>query len=197
MTTSVRKCMIAFAKLLHDVLGIESPKAFILIFAVFGFVVFGFVGYLVSKQYQDDLQRKKDIEQQAQPSPGPKAIDMTDAQGNVFDNIDIGAGGYGTAIDMTRAKYNTLRNVRIGEHGSEILPALKKRLTVHAGNKKKIVKDFEWARTQYEAAWKDAPQQTKTDLRSNFDIVQNQVLKDASDRTATLKLLEKISKMQR
>jgi len=49
--------MLDLAKLLHDAIGIESPRKFILVCALGGFVVFGFIGWLIDKGIEQNWQR--------------------------------------------------------------------------------------------------------------------------------------------
>jgi hypothetical protein len=60
--------MLNFAKLIHEAFGIDSPRIFIFVFALIGFILFGEIGWLVDKGY-----RVKVGEQQAQIAPPVQA----------------------------------------------------------------------------------------------------------------------------
>lgn len=44
--------MIELAKIVHQAIGIESPRVFILVFMLFGALVFGCLGWLIDKGYR-------------------------------------------------------------------------------------------------------------------------------------------------
>jgi hypothetical protein len=56
----LRNPMVNFAKLLHSAFGVESPRAFVILFAISGAIAFGCIGYLVSRAYKEDLRRQEE-----------------------------------------------------------------------------------------------------------------------------------------
>lgn len=50
--------MLDWAKAFHEAIGIESPKAFIVLFAVIGLVLFGLAGWLIDKGYRVKLHEQ-------------------------------------------------------------------------------------------------------------------------------------------
>src|SRR6476646_1616622 len=62
--------MLEWAKALHEAIGIQSPRIFVLVFAFGGFIVAGFVGWMIDKGYRVKMaQDKPKIEQAAVISP--------------------------------------------------------------------------------------------------------------------------------
>jgi len=58
--------MLEWAKALHEAIGIQSPKVFVLVFAFGGFIVAGFVGWMIDKGYRVKMaQEKPKVEQAA------------------------------------------------------------------------------------------------------------------------------------
>jgi hypothetical protein len=68
--------MVNLAKLLHSAFGVESPRAFVILFAISGAIAFGVVGYLVSREYKEDLRRQESkatpIAAPIAPAPAPQ-----------------------------------------------------------------------------------------------------------------------------
>lgn len=52
----IKSAMLEIAKIVHEAIGIQSPRVFIAVFALFGFLVFGGVGWLIDKGYRVKLQ---------------------------------------------------------------------------------------------------------------------------------------------
>src|SRR5690348_5160536 len=50
--------MLDWAKAFHEAIGIQSPRLFILLFAGAGFVMFGFVGWMIDKGYRTKLAQE-------------------------------------------------------------------------------------------------------------------------------------------
>jgi hypothetical protein len=55
---SARRFMFDLAKLIHEAIGIESPKAFIALFALVGLVMFGSLGWLIERGYRAKLKEQ-------------------------------------------------------------------------------------------------------------------------------------------
>jgi hypothetical protein len=64
--------MLEWAKFLHEAIGIESPRLFILAFALFGFFSAGFVGWGIDRAYRVKLNQ--DAEKQASTAESPYII---------------------------------------------------------------------------------------------------------------------------
>ena len=50
--------MLEIAKLIHDAIGIESPRKFILVCALVGAVLFACIGFLIDKSYRAKLKEE-------------------------------------------------------------------------------------------------------------------------------------------
>ena len=55
---SVRRSMVDLAKLIHEAIGIESPKAFIALFALLGLITCSSLGWLVDGGYRAKLKEQ-------------------------------------------------------------------------------------------------------------------------------------------
>jgi hypothetical protein len=65
--------MLEFAKLVHQIIGVSSPRLFIMLFALSGLVLFGGVGWLIDKGYR--MQLAKESSRVIQPDrPIQKAV---------------------------------------------------------------------------------------------------------------------------
>jgi hypothetical protein len=71
--------MLDWAKTLHEAIGIQSPKLFILVFAVGGFLIFGFVGWMIDKGYRVKMEQDKPKTEQAAIIPPASASPATHA----------------------------------------------------------------------------------------------------------------------
>jgi hypothetical protein len=49
--------MLDWAKAIHEAIGIESPRAFIALFAIGGLVLFGFAGFIIDRGYRTKLRQ--------------------------------------------------------------------------------------------------------------------------------------------
>jgi hypothetical protein len=58
----VRLGMFNFAKALYEAFGIESPKLFIIGFALFGAVLFGLFGWVLDRGYRNGLRERSRAE---------------------------------------------------------------------------------------------------------------------------------------
>ena len=63
--------MLELAKLIHEVIGIESPRLFVGLFAVIGLLLFGGVGYVIDKGYRVRLQEQAKATEVAAPRQAP------------------------------------------------------------------------------------------------------------------------------
>jgi hypothetical protein len=70
----LRALMLDWAKTIHEAIGIESPRAFIAIFALFGLVLFGAIGWLVDRGYRVKM-REQVVQAATQVSPPANAPD--------------------------------------------------------------------------------------------------------------------------
>jgi hypothetical protein len=50
--------LLELAKLIHDAIGIESPRKFVVFFSLFGALLFASLGWLVDKGYRVKLRRE-------------------------------------------------------------------------------------------------------------------------------------------
>jgi hypothetical protein len=191
--------MVNFAKLLHDALGIESPKAFVIWFAIFGFFVFGVLGFLVSKAYQGDLRRQAESKTNvtALPvTPAPIAETRRPAVGRITDSKDItikGLRGYGDVDGFVISHSSGIKvfDAQVIASSIDQYQELKARLTDHAGNATKIKKDFVWYRRQMALA--SVPASDIAKLKP----VEREFRKVASNKTATLALLQQLRPVPR
>jgi hypothetical protein len=78
----LRHAMLDFAKLVHEVIGIESPRTFIAAFALFGLLFFGVLGWLVDKGYRVKLRESARVANAVSPgkSPTGEALPVSAAQ---------------------------------------------------------------------------------------------------------------------
>jgi hypothetical protein len=58
----VKSAMLEFAKIVHEAIGIQSPRVFIAVFALFGLLFFGGIGWLIDRGYRVKLQEAKSIQ---------------------------------------------------------------------------------------------------------------------------------------
>lgn len=72
---SARLLMLDFAKLVHEAIGIESPRAFITVFALVGLLFFGGIGWLVDKGYRTKLEETERATKQQVSTPDTKKIE--------------------------------------------------------------------------------------------------------------------------
>lgn len=56
----LKSIMLDFAKLVHEAIGIESPKLFIASFALVGLLLFGTIGWLIDCGYREKLRQSSD-----------------------------------------------------------------------------------------------------------------------------------------
>jgi hypothetical protein len=74
--------MLEFAKLVHDAIGVESPRTFIAIFALFGLVSFAVLGYLIDRAYRMKLREEAATQKPeiiATGKAGPKPLNTARA----------------------------------------------------------------------------------------------------------------------
>ncbi len=64
-TGRFHQVMLDLAKVVHDAIGIESPRTFIAIFAVIGLLSFGGLGWLIDKGYRVRLRQGAPVGQQS------------------------------------------------------------------------------------------------------------------------------------
>ena len=62
--------MVELAKLIHDAIGIESPRTFIAVFAISGALIFGVLGWLVDHGYRVKI-REEQANAAAKSEPQP------------------------------------------------------------------------------------------------------------------------------
>jgi hypothetical protein len=66
--------MLDWAKILHEAIGIQSPRVFIAAFALFGFVAFGAIGFFVDRGYRVKLQQDARAQQNVAPASATAPI---------------------------------------------------------------------------------------------------------------------------
>jgi len=82
----LKAAMLEFAKLIHDAIGIESPRKFIALFAIAGFIIFGCVGWLVDKGYRAKLAEESKPPASVNTTTGSQSPIMPNNRGNVTIN---------------------------------------------------------------------------------------------------------------
>jgi hypothetical protein len=75
--------MLELAKLIHDAIGIESPRKFIALFAIAGFVLFGCLGWLVDKGYRAQLREQSTLPPSVNTTTGPLSPILPNNSGSV------------------------------------------------------------------------------------------------------------------
>ena len=75
--------MLELAKLIHDAIGIESPRRFIAVCAFVGFVIFGCLGWLIDKGYRAKLTEQSKPATSVNTTNGPQSPVMPNNSGNV------------------------------------------------------------------------------------------------------------------
>src|SRR5262245_15334591 len=60
--------MLEFAKLIHEAIGIESPRVFIVVCALFGMISFSALGWLIDKGYRAKLKEEASITRSEPPT---------------------------------------------------------------------------------------------------------------------------------
>jgi hypothetical protein len=69
--------MLEWAKAIHEAIGIESPRAFVAVFAILGFFLFGCAGWLIDRGYRVKLKEQAArITTQAVSDPLPNRIEQ-------------------------------------------------------------------------------------------------------------------------
>ncbi len=75
--------LLELARLLHDALGIESPREFIAVCACIGLVIGAGLGWLIDKGYQAKLVEQSKPATSVNTTTGPQSPVMPDNRGNV------------------------------------------------------------------------------------------------------------------
>jgi hypothetical protein len=81
--------MLDLAKLIHDAIGIESPRKFVIVCALVGFVIFGCLGWLIDKGYRVKLiEQSKVAPTIHMTTTGPQSPILPNNSGNVTISND-------------------------------------------------------------------------------------------------------------
>jgi hypothetical protein len=79
--------MLDLAKLIHQAIGIESPRKFIVVCALFGAVIFASLGWLIDKGYRAKL--REDAASNGTPSLNQNATDSNCSNVNAGRNATV------------------------------------------------------------------------------------------------------------
>ncbi|MGO9516610.1 MAG: hypothetical protein ACLPND_06155 [Candidatus Korobacteraceae bacterium] len=80
--------MLELAKLIHDAIGIESPRKFMAVCAIAGFVIFGCLGWLIDKGYRAKLMEQSKAPPYVNVTNGPESPIIPNNNGTVTINPD-------------------------------------------------------------------------------------------------------------
>jgi hypothetical protein len=80
--------MLELAKLIHDAIGIESPRKFVAVCALTGFIIFGCLGWLIDKGYRAKLTEESKPAPSVNTTTGPQSPIMPNNSGTVTINPD-------------------------------------------------------------------------------------------------------------
>jgi len=106
----VKSIMLEFAKIVHEAIGIQSPRLFIAVFAVFGLLFFGGIGWLIDKGYRVKLQQAKSVEPTSVASPAPAPIEQPTFREKVENvTVSLGRGGISVSYTMRSLKNGPMR----------------------------------------------------------------------------------------
>jgi hypothetical protein len=82
--------MLDFAKLVHDAIGIENPRIFVAVFALFGLLFFGGVGWLLDAGYRAKTENPSARSTPADSGPASFGVkDLSEFGGLSMDGYKI------------------------------------------------------------------------------------------------------------
>ena len=138
--------MLEFAKLVHEAIGIESPRAFVALWAIVGLVIFGCIGWLVDKGYRVKLQEQAAHaastvaprftgsnpisplppapQPKVQPNPAPaEGLTFPGFRENVT-NVSLSIGSIHASIPLAGLRNGTYKGAAFNINGQIITPYL-------------------------------------------------------------------------
>jgi hypothetical protein len=165
-------------------------------------IFFGGWWLITGYEYRESLKKTQEISAKpsaptAAPTPpttpapfqGHAAILDKGNGGNVWEHVKI--NGFDDAVVLDgQTKNNTFKDLHINRPAKGGFEEWKVMLKDDAGNAGKISRDFDWARTQLQPIWDQMSADRKKLAVADFDSVEAQFMKVASDKNATLKLVE-------